>query len=96
MTGAGPARSRVVVAALALAVAGCATVRHLLEGVGTRRDLGAAVAAHVVAQHTVLLRERRHMVVPEGERGAEPVGQRDDGSAGGAFKPVVGLHLPLT
>ena len=40
--------------------------------------------------------EGRHVVVPEGERDAERVGQRDDGRSGRALEAVVGLHLPLT
>jgi hypothetical protein len=67
-------------------------VRHLIERVGSHRDLGVAVAAHVVPEHAVLPREGPHVVVPQSERNAQRMRQRDDGRTGAALEAVVGLH----
>src|SRR5713101_4895547 len=69
--------------------------RHLLEGIRSRRDIGAAVSAHVVAQDTESLREGRHVVVPERERDAQEMGQGDDGRLTRPVEAVVGFHKAI-
>ena len=81
-----------------------------LHGIGALRDVRFAVAATVVAHEPEVARERRHLVVPHMQVGAERVRQHQHRSPFGPFDlyvnaAAVGLdfrhecfpsaHLPL-
>jgi len=69
---------------------------HLLERVGTRGNVGGPVPSHVVAQHAIALGQRRRMVVPQGEGGAQGMRQGQHGGARRTFEAVVGPHDVLS
>jgi len=59
---------------------------HLIEGVGPRGNFGCAVRPNVVTQDAIVLRQHRGVVVPQGERRAQRMRERQHGRPGWTFE----------